>query len=240
MLINLNTFISDFKTSGLVEQLCATHDVIFIWVTGSHAMGLADHNSDYDLGILVADDIKISTTEKNPITYLYKKNGKEVQCIYNTVSDIYAPHSSDFLAVYQYLCWCVFRTIQNEHIIYINPKYREFLNVLIANKNEISVNAFYSFTSFLKDSICAVKCKDDIKKIAWGKMLTYLCWYADILQGVESNSDTLVKVKRLHRTAYTEIELQYIFECLVYIQTYLETIELPKLPLFQNALGGNY
>lgn len=231
MLVNLNTFITDFKASGIVDQLNKQHEVILIWLTGSHAMSLSDGDSDYDLGVLIADNVDISKTEKNPITYKYKKNNKEVQCIYNNINDIFAPMSPEFLVVYQYLCWCVFIDFQEEHLIYVNPKYQEFVENLIAHKIDISINAFHSFVLFFEKSINLITSKEDIKKVAWGKMLTYLCWYSDRLRGVDSNTERLLRVKRTHRDKYSESDLNYIFDCLSYIREYLTTSQRPQISL---------
>ena len=194
-------------------------------------MGMSDENSDYDLGVLIADDIEISTTEKNPITYIYKKDNKEVQCIYNTLANIYAYPCDDFLVVYQYLCWAVFRLFKINHVIYLNPKYDWLLNTLVENQENISNNAFYSFVSFMRNSIRAVKVPSDIKQISWGKMLTYLCWFADLLSGAEINYQLLIDLKRKYRTDLNNDELDYVFKCLKILDSYLQNTDKTKLEL---------
>jgi hypothetical protein len=194
-------------------------------------MGMSDENSDYDLGVLIADDIEISTTEKNPITYIYKKDNKEVQCIYNTLVNIYAYPCDDFLVVYQYLCWAVFRLFKINHVIYLNPKYEGLLNTLVENQENISNNAFYSFVSFMRNSIQAVKVPSDIKQVSWGKMLTYLCWFADLLSGAEINYQLLIDLKRKHRTDLNNNELDHVFKCLKILDNYLQNTNRTELEL---------
>ena len=116
----IKDFVADFKTSGLIERIQSRYDVIMIWLSGSTAIGLADETSDYDIGVLVADPIVFSKTEKDSETYVYA-DGEirvSVQCIYNALEDVAAEFCTEVLAPYRYLGWAQFKYLSEDFIIY--------------------------------------------------------------------------------------------------------------------------
>lgn len=225
----LNTFITDFKTSGIVEQICKDYEVIMIWISGSQISGLVDDYSDYDIGILVADDVSFSKTVKTPVFYKYKKDSKNVQCIFNNLQDIYSKPSKERLAVFHYLGWAQFRLFSEEHIIYRNNKYTAIINTLIKNKIEISDIAIYAFLNLLQENILRITTPEDIKKVYWGKMLSHILWAVNILNNNDQEFSKITKLKRTEVASYSDEELQYAFNKLNYVQHYLKSSNRKEL-----------
>ena len=220
---NITTFISDFRTSGIINWMQSKYDVVMVWLSGSSALGITDEESDYDLGVLVADNITFSKSVKSPFLYNYKKeNKKQVQCIYNSFEDIFAEPNSEQLAIYRYLGWAQFRIIEKEHIIYINPKYSQLVEQLIANRLEISLNAINSFLQYVKFGVDIVHEPFQVGVVKWGKMLSHLCWCADILSNTSHDKERLLRIKRALPQDLNREDRKYAFNKIKFVQQYLE------------------
>lgn len=224
----LNEFVYDFKNSSLVEHICSKHDVVMIWLSGSSILGLMDGASDYDLGVLVADPITFSKTEKTTESYKYKKDLKEVQCIYNSFEDILAPRCEGFLAPYRHLGWAQFKYINNNHIIYVNPKYETLVTILVAHKDYIAANAIQSFLAFFLPTLQTIsKNINYIQVVEWGKMLSHICWCVEELQNLPHEFDKLMALKRMFHRGIVRRPmpadlLNYAATKLIWAKMYLE------------------
>lgn len=190
-------FITDFKQSPIVERLTSQYDVVMIWLSGSAAIGLTDTHSDYDLGVLVADPVIFSKTEKTTELYQYKVDQKDVHCIYNSFEDIKASPCEGQLAPYRHLGWAQFKYIKAENIIYINPKYAQLVAILINNRFSIAENAMNTFLKLLNSAIQFAENHWYIPSIAWGKMLSHICWCVDELREQPHDVEKLVALKRV-------------------------------------------
>lgn len=237
MIPNIKEFISDFKASGIVEKLCEKYEVLLIWVSGSTALGFVDEESDYDLGVLIADDIYFPKTEKTQIYFRYKKeNNRPVQYIPNTLEDIFAELERERMAPYRYLGWAQFRCLSEDHIIYKNKKYENIVDELIKYKNQISANAIHTLLNFFDDALLSIKNPSDVRKVSWGKMLSHLCWCADALKYGYSPVENYVRLKRVPAAALTDLEVGEAFERLLFLQEYLQTPkEILKLPFLRGC-----
>lgn len=225
--MSTNNFITDFRASSLVERICNNYDVIMIWLSGSSVIGLTDHLSDYDLGVLVADQVIFSKTEKTGESYVYKEDRKEVHCIYNSFDDVAARLHEGALAPYRYLGWAQFRCINEDHIIYINPKYTEVVEQLVKYKESLAENSIRTFLSLLTPQLQLAKTIEHVKVIKWGKLLSHLCWCVEELQKVPHNYEQLLILKRafprqLSPQNLTADVLAYAFEKIQYAKEYLE------------------
>ena len=230
-------FIKDFRDSGIIEQISAKYDIVMIWLSGSSVLGITDEESDYDLGLLVADNVIFSKTIKSPFLYNYKKeNQKYVQCIYNSFDDIFAKLSKEQLAPYRYLGWAQFRIIADEHIIYKNPKHYELIEKLIEHRVDISNNAIATFLQFMSEGINLVKEPYQVRLVKWGKMLSHLCWCANTLADKPQETDTILHIKRTLPADLSKQDCEFAFEKLIYLKNYMrntpqKSLELPFLKI---------
>ena len=220
-------FISDFKQSGLVEHLCSEYTVVMIWLSGSNAIELTDMSSDYDLGVLVADPVIFSKEAKTTEFYRYKKDNKEVHCIYNSFDDIKAKPCEGQHAPYRHLGWAQFRYIKPENLIYINPKYEILVTTLMNNKICISENAMNTFIQLLAPLIQVAENVHYISAINWGKMLSHLCWCIEELRGLPHDRETLIALKRIFGRGTIQKNLppiirEYVAERLTWARDYLK------------------
>ena len=125
MILDLSKFKKDFLAANLLPIIQKDFEVILIWRAGSTLTGLADSDSDIDLGVLIAGEILPS---RNEDYLIYKPTNTKVQWIYDTVQDITTlqPHANQ-----RNIGWAQFgclKNIQDEAIFYINPKYYTFVN----------------------------------------------------------------------------------------------------------------
>lgn len=157
MAIAIDTFISDFKKSGIIEWLSEKYDIIFIWITGSRAVNLDDSGSDYDLGILVADKIETPRDHEHITSGKYLKDPeKYIHFRVNTLKDVYSYLEKVPFIFYDYLGWAQFGSFDRSHIIYSNPKYQKLLDELIVNKSLISKRAAYAYLTVFDPVLTAL------------------------------------------------------------------------------------
>lgn len=244
----INDFITDFKNSLLVERICSKYDVIMIWLSGSNVIGLADNTSDYDLGVLVADPITFSKTEKTTESYKYKKNFKDVQCIYNSFEDIKALPCEGYLAPYRHLGWAQLKYLTKDHIIYLNPKYETIVATLLEHKECIAENAMQSFLAFFTPAMQTVSQNINyVQVVEWGKMLSHICWCVEELQNVTHDFEKLMILKRLFQRGivrrpmandllmYAASKLEWAQQYLASCPDYSEKIESILTPLWESV-----
>jgi predicted nucleotidyltransferase len=228
MLPNIKNFIADFQSSGIIDQICAEYDVVMIWVSGSTALGIVDEESDYDLGVLITDNVQFSKSEKTPIYFRYKKeDNRAVQYIFNTFEDVFAEICRERLAPYRYLGWAQFINIKEEHIIYKNNKYLDIIDQLILNKESISHNAIHTFVNYVDDAILSIHTPRDIFRVPWGKMLSHLVWCADILTKRPVDTALLLRLKRNPEEEPDAATTADIFNKLLFLQEYLQKAPNP-------------
>lgn len=228
----LSDFIADFRSSGLVEHLQSKYDVIMIWVSGSTAIGITDDNSDYDIGVLVADPVTFSKTKKHPETYIYNSGEHKVsvQCVFNALDDVAAELCMGVLAPYRYLGWAQFKYISDDFIIFKNENYLDIINELITSKDEISKNAIYAFLEFWQPKMKLAKASVYVPVIKWGKMLSHICWCVEELEGVPHNPSLLLKIKRAfsqhnNLNYLTTEQSDYAYDKIVVAQKFLREKE---------------
>lgn len=188
-------FISDFKTSGLIEYFTSQYDVIMIWLTGSRAIDLATDESDYDIGILIADQVDSPREPGRMLIAKYKKdNNKPVHFRVNTLREVHSLPTSDIYGFYDYLGWSQFSHFDTDHLVYLNPIYQELVNELIINKRDIAKNAALAFLSAFKAPLEALISGADISEVH-SKFVAYFLFCLSILLAKPFDKALLVSVK---------------------------------------------
>lgn len=218
-------FITDFKKSRLYTDVLndPKAEPIMIWVTGSSALGTADNDSDYDVCILVEkvpQDNPDSpwTIYGRPGSYFmwYKPHSKRVEWIYTDINDIV---SANVVTPLANIGWVQSKFITDENIIYKNPKYLEFLNLLFSKKDEIYTKSLYLFVkSAINQTI-----NGDLNELILedtarpNKLLAHICFTADLLQKKELNNDYLVTIKRNKYSDLSDEIKKYIKNAIDYL-----------------------
>lgn len=223
---NILKFKQDFQESGVLDYIRKDYDIIMVWIAGSTITGLADSGSDYDLGVLISNNIESTKYVRNDNFLIYKPEGRKVQWMYETVEDITTKQPVFRL---RNIGWAQFRNIDDRFIIYKNPKYLPFIQSLITRSLEISLYSMYLFylnkIEVIQDIVAAgyipAKCRL--------RSLYHLCWIYDSLFSTELDRDFLVKVKHIMDIPVDNETLEKIYQKVVSLYNYF-TEYIPTRP----------
>lgn len=210
MAIAIDTFISDFKKSGIIEWLSEKYDIIFIWITGSRAVNLDDSDSDYDLGVLVADKIETPRDHEHITSGKYLKDPeKHIHFRVNTLKDVYSYLEKVPFIFYDYLGWAQFGSFDESHIIYVNPKYQEILDELVANKHLISKRAAYAYlTTF--NPVLNTLADGKLPNGVLPKFIAYFLLCLSIISEEAAIHEQLLKIKQTPLEQLSDSDKLYI------------------------------
>lgn len=197
-------FITDFKNSGLIDYFTGQYTVIMIWLTGSRAIDLAGDKSDYDVGILVADQIESPRNPGRMTIAKYKKDeDRHVHFRINTLREVYSVPTSDIYGFYDYLGWSQFSQFTTDHLIYLNPDYQDLVDELISCKQTISRNAAFAFLRSFKAPLEALIKGEDISGVH-SKFVAYFIFCLGILTNTTFEKLLLTEVKLTPFAALSE------------------------------------
>jgi len=196
MEFNVAQFKKDFLEANVLPVIQKQFDVIFVWLAGSSITGLADDQSDLDLGVLIADDTAITRQIRNEDYLIYKPTGQRVQWIYDTVEDIttlqtFANQRNIGWAQVRYL-----KDLQDDFIIYINPKYTDFVQKLLNQKYSISEYSMWLYFNTKQSVVQRILKAGQIDLDCRVKSLYHLCWVHAILFKTGIDREFLVALKR--------------------------------------------
>lgn len=188
-------FITDFKNSGLIDLFTSKYDIIMIWLTGSRAIDLAANESDYDVGVLIADHIEAPRDTGRMTIAKYKKDSdRTVHFRVNTVREIFSFSNNDPYGFYDYLGWAQFKLLKQEHLIYVNPQYEQLVSELAAKRSKVSHNAALAFLKAFKEPLAAIIANEDISEVN-PKFVAYFMFCLSILTEQSFDRDLLATVK---------------------------------------------
>lgn len=228
-------FINDFKKSPALEALLTDNKIepIMIWVAGSVWLGTDDQDSDYDLCILVNELPEEDSTSPwlfygrpNSHFLWYKPQMKSVDLIYTSIDEIFLESKSTLLAN---IGWSQIKYWPEQAIIYKNPKYIDFINILFDNKEKIFRNSIYLF---LKSALSSYTKNNTLSELIYrntqgrpDKLLANACWASDLLQNKELNINNILAIKRILYEDLSQDIKNYIIESLNYLETYLTDMD---------------
>ena len=228
----LRQFKQDFIRANLLDYIKKDFEIIMVWLAGSALTKLDDSKSDYDLGVLIADDTISTRTNRNEDYFIYKPLNKRVQWIYDTVEDITTQQDN---ANQKNIGWAQLRcltSITDEHILYINPKYYFFVKELIAKKYEVSEYSFWLYLQTKKRGIDEILKLNTIPPKRQVKILYHFCWAADILENKEVDINFIKRVKLLPHTPISAEDLQKVVERIKVVVDYFKKHK-PKCPVIR-------
>jgi predicted nucleotidyltransferase len=220
MVLNLKQFKKDFLEANLLQILQKNFQVVFVWVAGSTLTGLADATSDLDIGVLIADDTDFTQTTRNEDYFIYKPTGTKIQWIYDTVSDITTPQPA---ANQRNIGWAQFRCLQSledDAVLYINPRYHTFVKMLFQNKEAISKYAMWLYFNDKAHLINTILTSNSILQSYQVKSLYHLCWAAEILLGQPSDPSFLKALKHGRDNPLSKDYLKQVIIQLTKLQKY--------------------
>lgn len=219
-------FKKDFLAAKLPSILQREFEVIFIWLAGSTLTGLADETSDIDLGVLIADQTSL---KRNEDCLIYKPINTKVQWIYDTVADITSLQPN---ANQRNIGWAQLRCLSNIEdpaILYINPKYKTFVEKLLLKKDIIST---YSMWLYVRDKTALINRILELGFVpseCQVKSLYHLCWASDILLDKPQERDFLQRLKHSRQMPLCSADLQKAFQKIYQLNDYF-TNHIPQKP----------
>ena len=211
---DLKQFKNAFMRENLLKYIQKDFELIMVWLAGSTLTGLADDKSDYDLGILIADTPANTRNDRNEDYLIYKPTGKRVQWIYDQVSDI---TTAQYSANQRNIGWAQFgclTDINDEHILYINPKYHKFIEHLFQQKTEIAKYSIWLYLQTKDRYVNELLTRVEIPKELQLKSLYHFCWAASILSKQELNAETVEFIKRVKRSDECTLSKEDCYEAL--------------------------
>lgn len=231
MVISLDTFINDFKNSGIIEWIGQYYDIIMVWVTGSRAVHLDDDNSDYDIGILVADKIDTPRDPEHMASGKYIKDPeKHIHLLMHTLKDVYSlPIIAPYI-FYSQLGWIQFSNFDDEHTIYVNPSYTKIVDELADNKDLISKKAAYAYLTVLEPIFNVLV--DGIRpEGVLSKFITYALLCLNLLTADQVPHEQLLRIKQTPIQQLTSDDFALVVAKAKIAKQVIAELKLPDLQL---------
>ena len=182
-------FINELTTSPYYNRIFDGHDVIMISLTGSRIIDITDELSDYDL-VVITNDKEREDCVSEFLTYYSKK----VHWHYIPITKLIANEDGNLLS-------CIgeveFIGLNEQKIIYANPKYLNIINFLIEKKNVIALVGAYGLVRFHDGLISKILNANEIKKENYCKYIYHLCFTSYVLLSETPNKNFLSDIKRI-------------------------------------------
>lgn len=226
MNLNLTQFKQDFLIDNLLPVLQKGFEVIFIWVAGSTITGLADSSSDIDLGVLILNNNPVN---RNEDYLIYKPTGSKIQWIYDTIADITSLQPE---ANQRNIGWAQLRCLSDlsdPAILYVNPKYQNFVKELLSKKDIISKYNMWLYTQDKAVLIKHILNAGGISPECQVKSLYHLCWAANSLLNKPQDKKFLRRLKHAREIPLDKNDLQKAFKKIYQLNSYFKS-NIPQKP----------
>lgn len=168
----INTFIKDFKNSTYYNNIFTentSNSILGIYIVGSTCLGLDDQDSDYDLVVLTDGGDHISAADEFFIRY----KGKKVHWWYFPVEELFKLSHKDLRTLTPVQLYSFLNPI---FTIYENTAYKNLLNAIYENKQEISRLNWYKLYDDHKKVVNAIITQGTIDpKYYYYKYIYHLC-----------------------------------------------------------------
>lgn len=233
---NIKQFKLDFISANMVDIIKKDYEVIMIWIAGSTLTGLAEEHSDYDLGVLIADDIDTTKYKRNDDFLIYKPEHRRVQWMYETVADITTQQPNFKL---RNIGWAQFINITEDYILYKNPAYISFITDLIAKKREIAYYSMFLFYCAKQAIWMPIIQSKNIPAECKVRSLYHFCWIFDVLNNMKTDQAFFIPIKHIMDTPVDRKCLIEIYKRIKNIHEYFRE-HPPVKPTITLVKGANY
>ncbi len=138
---NENKYINSILNLPYIKELNKDNKIMCIKIDGSRASGLENEKSDYDLTVLLDQDVKNTDRE---FRLRYFINGRKTH-FYLQGKDWFIANYDDFLSYYIFLIGGLLQHVNfsTNNIIYLNPIYEEQVQKILKNKNLFYLQGIY-------------------------------------------------------------------------------------------------
>lgn len=183
------TFMRDLKASPYYERIFRGRDVIMLHISGSRLIGVTDERSDYDLVALTNGGERINHANEF-LTY----KGIKVHWSYVPAAEFASNAEGTLMSCFGEV---QFSQLNEDAILYENPKYWRALCYLKDNKNAVSLFGIYGLAKFHKKLINSVLEAGEITEKHYCKFLYHLCYASYLALNEEPDKTLLAKIKRI-------------------------------------------
>lgn len=218
----MNTFINDFKNSIYFNEIIHKFDnTVLAYIGGSRCHNLNTQYSDYDITILVDEDInRIDSVKYHYLSY----KGRKVHWYYVPLSQLFLSHSRSIYDLLSATTLC--GIITNKHydlVIYENEYYKNIIKYLFVHSLEVEVPLNVRAGMCYKESL--YKYVNGSKNISdnncrSAKFLYFCCLISHKVLSTDVNINMLKELKLAKRTHNMSPE------CLNYALTQLKNLTL--------------
>ena len=210
----IKEFIQDFKNSPYYADLFKRGEVISIYVTGSHNVGITDNRSDIDVTVLMAEG---QYWEASEIKYLSYK-GKKVHWYFFPIKDLFDFYYKELRILFP----IQLRNLREEIVIFENPDYKETLEKLYNIKDQLSTLAMHHLYHMKEDYIQSIFEAGEILESHRSKYLYHLSLASYYLIGDEPDVNFLKAIRRIRWEYVSEEHKAKAFERLQLCTKYIE------------------
>lgn len=190
-------FIEELKTCSFFSYLFREDDIICIYLGGSRSNGIIDDKSDYDIVVLTLSD-----PEQEECMFSMTYKGRSVHWYYRSLYEITnRSRNNTILSPFS----GINLTRIEDHVIYINNKYKKYYDWIIQNKRDLVVYNCWEFV-LTNPTFINVCSKKKVTSEDYNKYLYHMCNCKYIILSEEPDIDFLVKLKRIRYTQDSSLE----------------------------------
>lgn len=138
---NETKYINSILNLPYIKELNKDNKIMCIKIDGSRASGLENEKSDYDLTVLLDQNVKNTDRE---FRLRYSINGRKTH-FYLQGKDWFMASYDDFLSYYIFLIGGLLQHVNfnTNNIIYLNPIYKKQVQKILENKNLFYLQGIY-------------------------------------------------------------------------------------------------
>jgi hypothetical protein len=210
----MNEFITEFNNSKFLNFILeeSPHPVKFIYITGSRLVGIIDDRSDYDIICVIEGENVRKESE-----YFIKYEDKLVHWIYISHDRFFQEETH----YWEYIGQNILKNLTEEHLLYVNDRFKEDVDKFIENKELLSFNGRRKLIKHFKNYIENIIEDGYIKEERYSKMLYHLCLTYYYENNIELEIEFLKELKRIR---WQPVQEQYKIQCFEIIKWLKENI----------------
>lgn len=210
----MNEFITEFNNSKFLNFILeeSPYTVKFIYITGSRLVGIIDDRSDYDI-ICVTEGENVRKESE----YFIKYEDKMVHWIYISHDRFFQEETH----YWEYIGQNILKNLTEEHLLYVNDRFKEDVDKFIENKELLSFNGRRKLIKHFKNYIENIIEDGYIKEERYSKMLYHLCLTYYYENNIELEIEFLKELKRIR---WQPVQEQYKIQCFEIIKWLKENI----------------
>lgn len=192
----MNDLLERFKNHKYFQRIFnISDDIIIIFLSGSRISGIVDEYSDYDICVFTPH-----FQMKDCFQRIQANTGEIIHWYYNSIETI---SGSSFIKEDKNFGLMLVYFLEQEHILYLNPTYKNWINCILKNKIEIARHQAMIFYKYMLPTIYTFINYEFIPTNMYKKNIYQLCLTYYILLNKPIETEFLKRIKRIR---YQEVQ----------------------------------